>query len=238
MSDLFDALVRQAEEYSAHLSKVGPDEVTGEGRENDLFLKVVYARNALLKARGNPKEVSVIDYATAPVTGEVYGNAGIEEIITDAWVGITYDMPPNMVWSDRQHLTSGPRHLFLAFEQGCNTEACVFALKVEPDTDMAWSGGFGLRYLPDDPDGAAFPQVLRDWWRPMAELIDRLAADSSRPLRDRHVEVMTALLARIAEHGIVRAQEFDEDGTLIGLDRDVAADLPAAWAARVAEETT
>ncbi len=180
--------------------------------------------------------MTVIDYATEPVTGKVYGNSGVEEIITDCWMGISYSMPPGMVWSDHQHLTSGPRHLFLAFEQGCNTDPCVFALRSEPTVDMAWSGDLGLHYLPDDPGGCAFPTVLQDWYRPIAELISRLAADSSRPLLDRHVEVMTALLDRIAEHGIVRAQEFDEDGALIGLDRDVAGDLPAAWAARVAEK--
>lgn len=176
------------------------------------------------------------NYATAPVTGNVYGEGGIEEIVTDAWVGIAYDMPPDLVWSDRQHLTSGPRHLFLAFEQGCNTVPCVFAFKADPTVDLAGSDEFGLHYLPDDPDGAVFPQVLRDWYRPVAGLVDRLAAATHRPLRDRHREVMTVLIQQIAEHGIVRAQEFDEDGIAVGMDRDVAADLPAAWAARVARE--
>lgn len=180
----------------------------------------------------------VTDYATATVTGQVYGNSGIEEIITDAWVGITYSMPPDLSWPDIEHLAMGPRHLFLAFEQGCNTGPCVFALKSDPSRDLAGDDEFGLHYLPGEPADPVFPQALRDWYRPVADLAERLAADTGRPLYDRHVQVMTVLLQQIAEHAIVRAQDFDEDsGELLGLDRDVAADLPGAWAAKVAEET-
>jgi hypothetical protein len=77
--------------------------------------------------------------------------------------------------------------------------------------------------LADDPDVEAFPAVLVAFYAPIALLIERLAADTSRTRLDRAIEVMTALIDRIAELGIVRVQEFDEGGRLVGMDRDVAA---------------
>lgn len=175
------------------------------------------------------------DYATAPVTGSVYGDdGGLDELMVDAWMGVDFTLPPDLNWDDQQMLEMCPRGLFLVFEQGRNATPCVFALKSEPTVDLA-GAEFTLHYLPEDPNGDEFPQRLRDWYRPVADLIDRLAADTGRPVRQRSTEVMTLFIQQIAEHCIVRAQEVDEDGDLIGLDRDVAADLPAAWAAKVAE---
>ena len=178
------------------------------------------------------------DYATAPVTGSVYGDdGGLDELMVDAWMGVDPDMPPDLNWADAKILTMGPRHLFLTFEQGCNAGPYVFALKSDPGWDLTSDPAFGLHYLADDQDGY-YPQVLLDFYRPVAERAAQLAGETSRPVRDRGVEVMTLLLDRIAELGILRAQEFDDDGgELIGLDRDIAAELPAAWAAKVAEET-
>ncbi len=177
------------------------------------------------------------NYLTDPPTAEVYDSPGISELMVDAWLSIDYTMPPAMVWTDRQHIEMGPRGLFLSFEQGQNSQPAVFALKAQPDVDLAGSDEFGLHYLPGDPDDEAFPTALRDFYRPVAALIERLAADTDRPLRTRQVEVMSALFDLIAEHGIVRIQDFDEDtGKLLGIDRDIAADLPQAWRDKVAEE--
>ncbi|MFI5938058.1 hypothetical protein [Actinoplanes sp. NPDC051494] len=176
------------------------------------------------------------DYSTEPVTGKVYGNSGLREVAIDAWVGVDHTLPADLSdWHNHRRLLLGPYGLFLAFEQGRNAPPCVFALKSNPGVDLANADGFRLRDLPDDPDDETFPATLRDLYWPVAELTDRLAADTRRSIRDRGVEVMTLLFARIAELGIVRAQEFD-DGDLIGLDRDIAAELPAAWAALIAEE--
>ncbi|MEU4558431.1 hypothetical protein AB0F72_08575 [Actinoplanes sp. NPDC023936] len=181
------------------------------------------------------------DYATAPVTGKVYGNAGIEELMADAWMGVDHELPPDLAakpsWDDARRLTMGPSTVFLAFEQGCNAPPMVFALKSDPSWDLARDSGFGLHYLADSQDGG-YPRALLDFYRPVADLIARLAGESHRSIRDRGIEVMTLLFTLLAEQGIVRAQEHDEDsGELIGLDRDIAADLPAAWATRVTEET-
>jgi hypothetical protein len=177
------------------------------------------------------------NYLTAPATAKVYRSPGTSELILDAWLAIDYTMPPDLTWPDRGHLEMGPRGLFLTFEQGKNSPSAVFALKSQPEVDLADVPEFGLHYLPGDPEGSEFPAALRDFYRPVAELIDRLAGETGRPLLDRQIEVMTVLLDRIAEYGIVRIQDFDEDsGELVGMDRDIARDLPQAWRDKVAKE--
>lgn len=184
--------------------------------------------------------MTVTDYAAAPITGEVYGDSGIEELAVDAWLSVNVELPPNLklTWDDHRVLTMGPRGLFLSFEQGQNAPPMVFALKSDPTRDLAGDGEFGLHYLPDEPDGSVFPHALREFYRPVAELLDRIAGDSSRPRLARGVEVMTLLMAQIAKFGIVRAQEFDDEGQLVGLDADIAARLPSAWAAQVSAQST
>jgi hypothetical protein len=178
------------------------------------------------------------DYATSPVTGSVYGDdGGLGELMVDAWIQVEVDPGRSgIVWTDQRHLQVVPRGLFLVFEQGCNAEPMVFALKSDPSRDLADHSDFGLHYLPDEPTDPVYPTALKDLYGPVAALIDHLAGESERSLRDRSLEVMTLLLDRIAELGILRAQEFDEDGVRIGVDRDIAAALPAAWAAKVETE--
>lgn len=176
------------------------------------------------------------NYLTDPPTVEVYASPGISELMIDAWLSVDYDMPADLSWTDRQHLEMGPRGLFLSFEQGQNSPPAVFALKDQPDVDLADQPEFGLHYLPGDPDGEHIPAPLKDFYRPVDEFVESLAQEGHRSLRERRIEVMRFLLDRIAELGIVRVQAFDEDGALLGMDRDIAADLPAAWRDRVLKE--
>jgi hypothetical protein len=86
----------------------------------------------------------VTNYLTDPPTSEAYGNAGVEELMVDAWLATSFDVPSDLNWSDFDYLSCGPRSFLLAFEQGKNTEPCVFALKSDPERDLASDDEFGL----------------------------------------------------------------------------------------------
>jgi len=181
------------------------------------------------------------NFATAPVTGHVYGNdGGLAELMVDAWMAVSFDPAASGVtWDDRTRLTAVPRDLFLVFEQGRNASPYAFALKDEPTWDLAGDDGFGLHYLPQKPDDDVYPQMLRTFYEPVAALIDHLAAETVRPIQDRCVEVMTLLLDRIADQAILRAVDDDSEGgdPAAAFDRDIASQLPSAWEATVAAET-
>lgn len=199
------------------------------------------------------------DYLNQPSVPDAFGYDMVDMLMTEAWLHCQPSSAADQLgWDTLQKLRVVPYGLYLNFEQGRNIPPMVLAWREQPDLDLANYDDVGYelhavaypghREEPAPEPVARFHEPVDAFIVELAERIDQAVEETPQrqgTLLVQHGKITTArqiltnaavlevagfILARIAEHMVLRPAVYDEDnGELLGLGDDIAPGLASSW---------